>query len=122
MQILIVTRRAEALSAFADALAGGVGAELSFTDSWANTLALARDLPPAFAVLDEGLEGGGPLELAQRLIRVNAMINLAVVSALPEAEFHEAAEGLGILSSVPPQPTQADGEALAAVFRRFLPA
>ena len=73
MQILIVTRRAEALSAFADALAKGVGAELRFTDSWPNALAVARDLPPAFAVLDEGLEGGGPLELARRLIRVNAM-------------------------------------------------
>jgi len=120
MQILIVTRRAEALSAFADALAKGVGAELRFTDSWTNALAVARDLPPTFAVLDEGLEGGGPLELARRLMRVNAMINLAVVSALDEETFHEAAEGLGILSAVPPQPAQADGQALAGVFRRFL--
>lgn len=121
MQILIVTRRAEEFSPFADALAAGVGAQLRFTDGWPNALAIARDMPPAFAVLDEGLAGGGPLELARELMRVNAMINVAVVSSLDAEAFHEAAEGLGILAPVPPAPTAADGAALAVIFRRFLP-
>jgi ActR/RegA family two-component response regulator len=121
MQILIATRRAEELAPFADALAAGVGAELRFTDDWPNTLAVARDMPPAFAVLDEGLAGGGPLELAREIMRANAMINVAVVSAFDAKAFHEAAEGLGILAPVPARPTAADGETLAAIFRRFLP-
>ncbi len=120
MHILIVTRRALELAPFADALARGTGLSLRFTDGWMNAQAVSKGLPPSFAVLDEGLRGGPPLELAKRIIRENAMINMAVVSPLSGEEFHEASEGLGILAPVPINPTAADGTALAQVFRRFL--
>jgi DNA-binding NtrC family response regulator len=120
MYVLIVTRRVAELSAFADALAQEAGLQLRYTDSWPNALALARDMPPGFAVLDEGLENGPPLELARHVMKVNAMINLAVVSGLHGEEFHEASEGLGILAAIPRQPTEADGKALAEIFRRFM--
>ncbi|OGR39483.1 MAG: hypothetical protein A2051_02770 [Desulfovibrionales bacterium GWA2_65_9] len=120
MHILIVTRRASELSDFADALAKGTGAQLRFTNGWVNAKATLKTIPPAFVVLDEGLNGGPPLELARELIQVNAMVNIAVVSALGAEAFHEASEGLGILAPVPVQPTAADGAALAKVFRRFL--
>lgn len=120
MHILIVTRRALQLAPFADALARSTGAELRFTDGWANAQSTLKTLPPAFVVLDEGLRGGPPLELARQLIQVNAMINIAVVSPLPHKAFHEASEGLGILASVPVNPTAEDGKALAEVFQRFI--
>lgn len=120
MHLLVVTRRVDELTAFARALAQGAGLDLRFTDGWANALAVAREMPPAFAVLDEGLENGPPLELARQLMAVNAMINTAVVSPLPAEAFHEASEGLGIVSAVPQRPTAEDGAALAQVFRRFL--
>lgn len=120
MYILIVTRRGLELGPFADALAKGSGLQVRFTDGWANAQAVAKGLPPSFAVLDEGLRGGPPLELAKRIIQENALINLAVVSPLSGEEFHEASEGLGILAPVPQNPTAADGETLAKVFRRFL--
>jgi len=120
MHILIVTRRALELGPFADALAHGTGLALRFTDGWVNAKATLKTLPPAFAVLDEGLRGGPPLDLARQIIQANAMINLAVVSKLPHEEFHEASEGLGILAQVPGDPTAADGLALAKVFRRFM--
>lgn len=120
MHILIVTRRALELAPFADALARGTGLDLRFTDGWANAQAVSQELAPAFAVLDEGLRGGPPLELARQIIQKNAAINLAVVSPLAPEAFHEASEGLGILASVPAPPTERDGEALAKVFRRFL--
>lgn len=120
MQILIVTRRAPELSAFADALAKGSGQELRFTNGWINALATLKTIPPAFVVIDEGLNGGPPLELARQLIQVNAMVNIAVVSSLDAEAFHEASEGLGILAPVPAQPTAQDGAALAKIFRRFI--
>lgn len=120
MHILVVTRRALELSAFADALAQGTGLTLRFTDGWANAQAVSKEIPPAFAVLDEGLRGGPPLELARQIIQKNAAINLAVVSPLDAEAFHEASEGLGILASVPVLPTEQDGLALARVFQRFL--
>jgi len=120
MHILIVTRRALELTAFADALAKGTGAQLRFTDGWVNAQATLKTVPPAFVVLDEGLRGGPPLELAKKLIQVNAMVNIVVVSPLPPEAFHEASEGLGLLAQVPVNPTAADGAALAKVFRRFM--
>ncbi|MHC1700420.1 MAG: hypothetical protein AB9900_05485 [Humidesulfovibrio sp.] len=120
MHILIVTRRALELTAFADALAKGTGAQLRFTDGWVNAQATLKTVPPAFVVLDEGLRGGPPLELAKKLIQVNAMVNIVVVSPLPPEDFHEASEGLGLLAQVPVNPTAADGAALAKVFRRFM--
>lgn len=120
MYILIVTRRGLQLGPFAEALAMGCDLPVRFTDGWANAQAVAKGLPPGFAVLDEGLRGGPPLELARRIIQENALINLAVVSPLSGEEFHEASEGLGILAAVPPNPTADDGTALAKVFQRFL--
>lgn len=120
MHILIVTRRALQLAAFADALAQGTGLELRFTDGWVNSQATLKTLPPAFVVLDEGLRGGPPLELAKKLLQISALINIAVVSPLSPEAFHEASEGLGILASVPVNPTAADGRALAQVFRKFM--
>ena len=120
MHILIVTRRALELAPFADALEQATGLALRFTDGWTNAKATFKTLPPAFVVLDEGLRGGPPLELAKQLIQVNAMVNIAVVSPLAPEDFHEASEGLGILAQVPENPTAQDGQALAKVFRRFL--
>lgn len=120
MQILIVTRRAPELSAFADALAMNTGLELRFTNGWANALATVKTIPPAFVVIDEGLNGGPPLDLARQLVLVNAMVNVAVVSPLDAEAFHEASEGLGILAPVPVRPTARDGAALAEVFRRLM--
>lgn len=119
MYILIVTRRGLEFGPFADALAKGCDLPVRFTDGWANAQAVTKGLPPSFAVLDEGLRGGPPLELARRIIQENALINLAVVSPLSGEAFHEASEGLGILAPVPQAPTAADGAALAQVFRRF---
>ena len=42
MHALIVTRRPEAFSAFAQALAEGTGLDLRFTETWSNALAMAR--------------------------------------------------------------------------------
>lgn len=120
MYILIVTRRGLELSPFASALSNGCNMPVRFTDGWANAQDVTKGQPPNFAVLDEGLHGGSPLELAKRIIQENALINLAVVSPLTGEEFHEASEGLGILTSVPQNPTEADGVALAQVFLRFM--
>ena len=120
MSILLVTPRAPELAAFAQALGQGCGLSVSLAATWAEALAAVRAAPPTFAVLDQGLAAGEPLALATKLVMVNAMVNLAVVSSLGAEEFHEASEGLGILAPVPENPAAADGAALAEVFCRFL--
>jgi hypothetical protein len=50
-------------------------------------------------------------DLVSETILSDAMVNTAVMSALSDHEFHEAAEGLGILCRLPldPGPAEADG-------------
>lgn len=120
MSILLVTPRAAALAAFAQALGQGCGQPVDLAATWDEALEAIKAAPPAFAVLDRGLAAGDALALAAKLVMVSAMINVAVVSSLGEEEFHEAGEGLGILAQVPESPAAADGAALAEVFRRFL--
>ena len=52
------------------------------------------------------------LELAEKLLSVNPMINCAAVSTLAPDQFHEASEGLGILAPLPPAPGKAQAEDL----------
>jgi DNA-binding response OmpR family regulator len=121
MQILIVTTREADFFAFSQALAREVEkAELLFTDNWTNLLAAVKVMAPSFVILDQGLPEGSPLELARKLITVNAMINIIVVTDLDGERFHEASEGLGVLAPLPVHPTAQDGEKLAKVVKRFL--
>jgi len=50
------------------------------------------------------------INFARQVVARNPLINIALVSSLSDAEFHEATEGLGILAKLPPDPdvTQAD--------------
>jgi len=120
MAILLVTPRAQELAAFAEALGRGSGQPVNHAATWDEALAIVTATPPQFMVLDQGLAAGAPLELALKVLTVNAMINLAVVSPLGEEEFHEASEGLGILAPVPVNSGAAEGSALAQVFLRFV--
>ncbi|SDB37566.1 hypothetical protein SAMN05660653_01802 [Desulfonatronum thiosulfatophilum] len=120
MQILIATTRSADFYDFAEALNRDLkDADLLFTNSWANALAAVKMSAPAFIILDEGLPEGAPLELTRELLKINAMINTIVVSSLDEENFHRAGEGLGILASVPLNPTAQDGTNLARLMLRL---
>ena len=59
------------------------------------------------------------LELARGLIKVNALINCALVSDLESEEFHQATEGLGLIAQLPRHPDKKQAlmllEALARI-------
>ncbi len=63
-------------------------------------------------VTNEELGDMTGLEFANKLIRVNPMINCAVLSPLPSDEFHEASEGLGVFAQLPLRPVKEDAEKL----------
>ncbi len=71
-------------------------------------------------VVDSDLPDTDPLGLVQKLLMVNAMVNTAVISPLTEEEFHEASEGLGVLSRLPVEPGPSDAADLLHKLRRIL--
>ena len=55
-------------------------------------------------IADEHLSDMTGLELARKVVLINPMVNIAVVSRLSQEDFHEASEGLGILMQLSPDP------------------
>ena len=70
-------------------------------------------------IVDEQLDDMSGIEFVGRLVQVNPLVNTAIVGSLPEEEFHEATEGLGVLMQLPPHPDEGAAEALLAVLARI---
>jgi hypothetical protein len=60
------------------------------------------------------------LELSRRLLKINPMINCALVSGLSAEEFHEASEGLGIMAKLPKQPGAKDANELIKNLKQIM--
>ncbi len=108
LRIVLATDRLEAMQAFVEALSSNPEVRLQHVTSGAEALETVRLSAPHLVIIDTGLADCEPLELAQKLLRVNAMVNTAVVSPLSEEEFHEASEGLGVLARLPGEPGESD--------------
>ncbi len=88
--------------------------------SGAEALEAARTTAPHLVIIDADLPDTAPLDLVQKLLMVNAMVNTAVVSPLSDEEFHEASEGLGILGRLPNEPGMSDAGELLHKLRTVL--
>ncbi len=108
LRIVLATARPRAMQAFAAALSSNPEVRLQQVGSGAEVLETARASAPHLVIIDTGLQDDEPLELVQKLVRVNAMVNTVVVSPLSEEEFHEASEGLGVLGRLPVEPGEGD--------------
>lgn len=104
LRIVLATARPETFTSFLEALSEDSRVQLAQAASGAEALDAVRDRASHLVVIDRGLPDFQPLQLIARLLAVDAMINTAVVSALSEAEFHEASEGLGVLARLPLHP------------------
>jgi len=108
LRIVFATARAQAIQAFTAALAANPEVDLKCVVSGAEALEAARTSAPQLVIIDSDLPDTAPLDLVQKLVMVNAMVNTAVVSPLPDEEFHEASEGLGVLGRLPVNPGESD--------------
>lgn len=70
-------------------------------------------------IVDEQLDDMSGIAFVKQVVKVNPLVNTAIVSALTADEFHEATEGLGVLMQLPVQPGEADAEALMAVLAKI---
>ena len=118
LRLLLVASDQSSLADLAAALEEEGGVETSWAKSGAEALSLIKGTGPDLLVTDENLDDMTGLELIRKVLRVNAMINTVAVSRLPEEEFHELSEGLGILSPLPPRPGKAEARELIARLKR----
>ena len=113
-RIVIVSSNLSSLSALSQALQIGGRLSVEWVGSGEDALELVKRSAPDLFILDEK-EGEPPdFALVRKIMQQNALINVVMVSRLWEKDFHDAAEGLGILMQLPSQPGLAEAEALLA--------
>jgi DNA-binding NarL/FixJ family response regulator len=120
LHIVLASARPQAMQALAAALSSNPEVKLQPVISGAEALEAARTASPHLVIIDADLPDTAPLNLVQKLLMVNAMVNTAVVSPLSDEEFHEASEGLGILARLPNGPARSDADELLHKLRMVL--
>jgi two-component SAPR family response regulator len=112
IRLLLVTPYRKSLLELASAMEKYDHVELTWTDSGQKALDKLSKTSVDLVVANKELGDMTGLEFAEKLLRVNPMINCAVLSALPSDEFHEASEGLGVFAQLPLRPAKEDAEKL----------
>ena len=119
IRVVIVSPDRETFAEFASAFTEHEDTQLSWAASGETALELATDPPVDLVVADEILADMTGLELAEKLVRRNPMINCACVSRLSQGAFHEASEGLGLMPQLSPRPGKKEGEALLTTLKQW---
>ena len=119
IRLLLVTPYRKSLLELASAMEKYDDVELTWTDSGQKALDKLSETSVDLVVIDKDLGDMTGLEFAEKLLRVNPMINSAVLSSLPSHEFHEASEGLGVFAQLPLQPAKKDAEKLLKGLRNL---
>ncbi len=112
IRLLLVTPYKKSLFELASVMEKNDDVELTWTESGKKALDMLSETSVDLVVTDEKLGDMTGLEFANKLLRVNPMINCAVLSPLPSDEFHEASEGLGVFAQLPLRPVKEDAEKL----------
>lgn len=122
MYVMLVTNRRDALREVVTTVIDGLGCECVTAGSADTALHMVAETTPDLMILDEAVDGMTGIHIAREVVMKNPMVNIALVSSLPEAAFHERTEGLGILTRLPLQPKAADAQNLLDKVKQLLPA
>lgn len=74
---------------------------------------------PQLVVVDASTHGQARQDVIG-IMRVNALVHTAVVTDMTEEAFHDAMEGLGILTALPPAPGVDDARRLVHLLNELL--
>jgi CheY-like chemotaxis protein len=107
--LLLVATERKVFSVLSHGLMETKSAAVFQSDSGKEALEVVTLQPFDLVIVDEKLCDMDGLSFAEKLVKFNPMIHCAVVSALSDAAFHEASEGLGVLAKLPPHPSLEDG-------------
>ncbi len=119
MIIAFVAKDFSRFSLLVDRLRREQGVELVPAATGAAGLAQLQGRAVDLVIVDEQLDDMSGIEFVEQFVKVNPLANTAIVGSLPEAEFHEATEGLGVLMQLPPRPQERDAENLLAILAKI---
>jgi len=119
LKLLFVSRDNNMFQDMMTALKSYKDIDLELSDSGEKALAKIQGKTIDLVVADEDLGDMTGLELVRRILKINFMINFAVVSGLSADEFHEASEGLGVMTQLPQRPGKKDADGMIKTLKQI---
>ena len=119
LNIMLVSTRQENLLSFTEALQTDQDVRLETFDNPNSVLDQVGRQAPQLIIIDDRIGDVKPLDLAMEVLKINALVNIAVVSSMDEDAFHEAGEGLGLLPGLPSPPGAVDAPELLRRLREM---
>jgi len=111
-KVILTTRSHTNLAGLASVFEVNKDVHVFWAASGSQTLDRASETHVDLVVTDENLGDMTGLELVERLLKLNPMINCALVSPLSSRDFHNTTEGLGLMAQLSPRPKEEAGEEL----------
>lgn len=119
LRLLFVSKDKNIFQDMIAAIKGYEDIDLELSDSGEKALATIPGKDVDLVVADEDLGDMTGLEMVGKMLKINFMINSAVVSELSPDEFHEASEGLGVMAQLPGNPGKEDAEVLIKTLKQI---
>lgn len=114
LRILLASGARQRLAPLATGLWMNTEAELHQTAGTAEAMTMLRQRPIELVVVDEELVDAPGIELVRLVARNHPFVYCALVSRLPEEQFHELTEGLGVLMQLSSPPQLSEAKAILA--------
>lgn len=111
MKVLLATARSRELEDFISGLDLKKN-EPVVAESGQEALNMVGSIKPALVIVDDKLPDYEALELVREIVRLDAMVNTAVITGMSGKEFHEKSEGLGVICALPRDPGPEDARKL----------
>ncbi len=119
LRLLLVSKNRDSFSDFIVALKENGSNEVIYSVSGEEALKILKQNYFDLVITDEDVGDMSGLEFAKKLIYVSPMTNCVAVSGLPEEVFHEASEGLGLMTHLPLNPGRDQAENLLKTLRQI---
>jgi CheY-like chemotaxis protein len=112
LKLLLVSNNDESLSELTSVLKESDDIGVLHAESGKTALEVVKTEIVDLVIADEEVGDMSGLAFSKKLITTNPLINCVAVSSLSKEDFHEASEGLGLMTSLPVQPGRKETEEL----------
>ncbi|MBU0993196.1 MAG: response regulator [Proteobacteria bacterium] len=102
--VLIVAHEKKIIDRMRKIMADLKDVDTVFTSSGKEAMNRQKTARFDLVIADEALSDMTGIEFLKQLVKVNPIVNTALVSSLSHDDFHEATEGLGVLGQIPVEP------------------
>lgn len=109
----------ETLSELAHGLLQHEDVQLHVCKTKQEVLALLAKETISAVLVGEAADGEDPKTIVTDITTGFPMVNCAIVSDLPPAEFHEWTEGLGVFTQLSPKPSREAAITIVETLRKF---